>query len=271
MIKEPPIPVLRKNAENLSRKLKIKFKEHALLENALIHRSFLNENRKWKLESNERLEFLGDAVLELVVTDYLFENYKNEEGDLTNWRAALVCAESLAPIAQKIGLEEYLLVGKGERKNQIRSKQNILADGFEALIGAIYLDQGLPVAREFINKYVISKLPRILEERLFVDAKTALQERAQREWKITPQYVVLEEGGPDHDKWFVMGVYLNDKLLGKGRGNSKQRAEKEAAKKALDRLSQMMEQIRPVKDNQNVSKQRLRKQQRQEKFIQKNN
>ena len=247
MLDSPKIPVLEKNALELSKRLKIKFKDIKILENSLIHRSFLNENRKWELLSNERLEFLGDAVLELVVTDYLYFNFKNQEGDLTNWRAALVCAESLAPIADKLGLEDFLLVGRGERKNQNRSKLNILADGFEALIGAIYVDQGLPASSLFIEKYVLVRLPDILENQLFVDAKTALQEKAQREWKITPQYVVLEEGGPDHNKWFEMGVYLNDKLFGKGKGQSKQKAEKDAAKKAVMRLEKMMEALNKKK------------------------
>lgn len=247
----PPIPILEKNALELSKRLGITFKDEKILENALIHRSFLNENRKWNLVSNERLEFLGDAVLELVVTDYLYFNFKNQEGDLTNWRAALVCAESLAPISEKLGLENFLLVGKGERRNQNRSKLNILADGFEALIGAIYVDQGLKSARVFIEKYVLVRLPEILENQLFVDAKTALQERAQREWKITPQYVVLGEGGPDHNKWFEMGVYLNDKLFGKGKGQSKQKAEKDAAKKAVKRLEKMMEAVNKSKNLKN--------------------
>ncbi len=247
MIKNPPIPVLEKNAVNLEKKIKVKFKNIKVLENALIHRSFLNENRKWELQSNERLEFLGDAVLELVVTDYLFFNFNNEEGDLTNWRAALVCAESLAPIAEKLGLGEFLLVGKGERKNQTRSKQNILADGFEALIGALYVDCGLEVSRAFIDKYVLVRLPDILQNQLFIDAKTALQEKAQREWKITPQYVLMGEGGPDHDKWFEIGVYLNDKLFGKGKGPSKQKAEKEAARKAVARMEKMMTEIKKDK------------------------
>ena len=247
MLDSPKIPVLEKNALELSKRLKIKFKDIKILENSLIHRSFLNENRKWELLSNERLEFLGDAVLELVVTDYLYFNFKNQEGDLTNWRAALVCAESLAPIADKLGLEDFLLVGRGERKNQNRSKLNILADGFEALIGAIYVDQGLPASSLFIEKYVLVRLPDILENQLFVDAKTALQEKAQREWKITPQYVVLEEGGPDHNKWFEMCVYLNDKLFGKGKGQSKQKAEKDAAKKAVMRLEKMMEALNKKK------------------------
>jgi len=227
--------VLEKSAKDLAKSLKIKFNELGLLENALIHRSFLNEHRNWKLESNERLEFLGDAVLEIVVTDYLFHNYSNEEGELTNWRAALVSAESLAPVAEKLKLEKFLFVGRGEQKNR-RSKLNIMADALEALIGAIYLDQGLDQSVVFIKKNIISRLPNILKNELFVDAKTALQETAQREWKITPEYVVLQEGGPDHNKWFEIGVYINKKLMGKGRGSSKQKAEKEAAKAALEKL-----------------------------------
>jgi len=228
--------ILEKSAKDLEKSLKMKFKDLGLLENALIHRSFLNEHRNWKLESNERLEFLGDAVLELIVTDYLFHNYNNEEGELTNWRAALVSAESLAPVAEEIQLEKFLFVGRGEQKNR-RSKINILADALEALIGAIYLDRGTKQAAAFIKKNILAKLPNILENQLFVDAKTALQEKAQREWKITPDYVVIKEGGPDHNKWFEMGVYINKKLMGKGRGSSKQKAEKEAAREALDKLN----------------------------------
>lgn len=227
--------ILEKSAKDLAKALDIKFKDLSILENALIHRSFLNEHRTWKLESNERLEFLGDAVLELIVTDNLFHNYSNEEGELTNWRASLVNAESLAPVAEEIHLEKFLFVGRGEQKNR-RSKLNIMADALEALIGAIYLDQGLAESEVFIDKYIISKLPNILANQLFVDAKTALQERAQREWKITPDYQVIQEGGPDHNKWFEIGVYINKKLMGKGRGSSKQKAEKEAAKSALDKL-----------------------------------
>lgn len=228
--------ILEKSAQELALSLKLKFKDIRILENALIHRSFLNEHRNWKLESNERLEFLGDAVLELIVTDYLFHNFSNEEGELTNWRAALVSAESLAPVAEKIHLEKFLFVGRGEQKNR-RSKLNIMADGLEALIGAIYLDLGLKQSEKFIKKYIISKLPNILENQLFVDAKTALQEKAQKEWKITPEYKVIREGGPDHNKWFEIGVYVNGKLMGKGRGSSKQKAEKESAKVAMDKLN----------------------------------
>jgi len=228
--------VLEKSAKELAKNLKINFNDLGILENSLIHRSFLNEHRSWKLASNERLEFLGDAVLELIVTDYLFHNFSNEEGELTNWRAALVSAESLAPVAEKIHLEKYLFVGRGEQKNR-RSKLNIMADALEALIGAIYLDQGLDKAEIFIRQNIISKLPNILENELFVDAKTALQERAQREWKITPDYKVVKEGGPDHNKWFEIGVYINKKLMGKGRGSSKQKAEKEAARAAMEKLN----------------------------------
>jgi len=227
--------LLEKSAQDLAKSLKIKFKNLALLENSLIHRSFINEHRNWKLESNERLEFLGDAVLELIVTDYLFHNYPNEEGELTNWRAALVSAESLAPVAEKLNIGKFLFVGRGEQKNR-RSKLNILADSIEAIIGAIYLDQGRKIAAKFIQKHILVKLPIILKDKLFVDAKTALQELAQKQWKITPEYKVIKEGGPDHNKWFEVGVYINDKIFGKGRGSSKQKAEKEAAKAGVEKL-----------------------------------
>ncbi len=226
---------LAKSALELAKSLKIVFKNFAILENALVHRSFINEHRNWNLESNERLEFLGDAVLELVVTDYLFTNYKNEEGELTNWRAALVCAESLAPVAEKLEIEKYLFVGRGEKKNY-RSKQNILADGMEAIIGAIYVDRGMEEANHFIRENILINLPIILENELFLDAKTSLQETAQKQWKVTPEYKVLKEGGPDHNKWFEVGAYVNEKLMGKGRGSSKQKAEKEAAKSAMEKF-----------------------------------
>lgn len=229
--------LLKENAKKLSKSLGIKFEDIGILENALIHRSFLNENRKLVLTSNERLEFLGDAVLELIVTDYLFRKYDNEEGELTNWRAALVRAENLTPVAKKLKIEEYILVGMGEKKNKLRSWQNILADGLEALIGAIYLDRGLPTAKKFIIKNVISTLPYIFEKQLFLDAKTALQEKAQKKWRVTPEYVVLEEGGPDHNKWFKAGAKIDGKIIGRGKGNSKQRAEKEAAQDALKKMN----------------------------------
>ncbi len=229
--------LLEKSAVDLAKKLGMEFDDIKILENSLIHRSFLNEHRNWKLESNERLEFLGDAVLELIVTDYLFHHYLNEEGDLTNWRASLVSAESLAPVAEKLKIEKYLFVGKGEKRNK-RSKLNILADAFEAVIGAIYLDRGIEETTEFIKKHIISRLADILEKQLFVDAKTALQERAQQEWKFTPHYVVIKEGGPDHNKWFEVGVKIEDELIGQGKGSSKQKAEKEAAKDAIKKLEE---------------------------------
>lgn len=232
--------LLQKSALGLAKKLEMQFNDISILENSLIHRSFLNEHRNLKLASNERLEFLGDAVLELIVTDHLFHHYSNEEGDLTNWRAALVSAESLAPVAEKLEIGKFLFVGKGEKRNK-RSKLNILADAFEAVIGAIYLDQGIEKTTDFILKNIVSRLPEILENQLFVDAKTALQEKAQQEWKFTPHYVVLQEGGPDHNKWFEVGVKIENELIGRGKGSSKQKAEKEAAKDALESLKKSKE------------------------------
>jgi ribonuclease-3 len=215
------------------KKLKIKFKNKDLLTQAFCHRSYLNENPKCDLENNERLEFLGDAVLELVVTGYLYKNYKESEGQLTNWRAALVNSQSLAGIAEELGFNDYILLSRGEAKDTGKARQSILANALEAFLGALYLDQGLRVVRNFINKYLIKKLSYIVENGLFRDAKSFFQEIAQKEIKITPEYKVLEEEGPDHAKEFTIGVFLGDKLIAKGKGFSKQEAEEKAAKNAL--------------------------------------
>lgn len=223
--------------EKLAAKLDVKFKNLNLLRQALTHRSYLNENRGKKMEHNERLEFLGDAVLELVVTEYLYQNYSNQEGELTNWRAALVNGEMLAKISKDLGVEEFLLMSKGEAKDTGRARQYLLANAFEAIVGAIYLDQaesGFAQAKEFIEKNLLRKLANIIEQELYVDPKSRFQECSQEEAGITPSYQVLEESGPDHDKRFVVGLYLQDKLVAKGVGPSKQEAQKEAATKALE-------------------------------------
>jgi ribonuclease-3 len=223
--------------ENLAKKLGVKFNNSDLLKQALTHRSYLNENRGKKMEHNERLEFLGDAVLELVVTEYLYKNYSNQEGELTNWRAALVNGEMLAKISKDLGVEEFLLMSKGEAKDTGRARQYLLANAFEAIVGAIYLDQaelGFAKAKEFIEKNLLEKLADIIKNELYVDPKSRFQERSQEETGITPSYQVLEESGPDHDKRFIVGLYLQDKLVAKGVGPSKQEAQKEAATKALE-------------------------------------
>jgi ribonuclease-3 len=220
--------------ENLEKILEVKFKDINFLQQALTHRSYLNEHRDYKLDHNERLEFLGDAVLELVVTEYLYKNYKNPEGELTSWRAALVNGENLARISKELGVEEFLLMSRGEAKDTGRARQYLLANAMEAIIGSIYLDQGYGKAEEFILKNVVVSLDEVLENKSYMDSKSYFQEKAQDVAKVTPMYKVLEEKGPDHDKHFVVGVYLDNELVAKGEGNSKQEAQREAAKNGLE-------------------------------------
>lgn len=218
----------------LEKTIQIDFKNKDYLRTALIHRSYLNEHPEER-EHNERLEFLGDAVLELVVTDHLYLNYQNPEGDLTNWRAALVNSHMLAETASDIGLENFLLLSKGEAKdNNTKARQYIMANAVEALIGAIYLDQNYAQAKEFISQNILVKLPHILENKLYIDAKSKFQEEAQARTGITPSYHVMEESGPDHAKHFKVGVYLNDELVAAGAGSSKQEAQMEAAAAGLE-------------------------------------
>jgi len=219
----------------LEKKLNLKFKNKDLLIQAFCHRSYLNENPGFYLDQNERLEFLGDAVLELIVTEYLYQKYpKKPEGELTNWRAALVNAKQLSKTAKNLGFSDFLLLSRGEGKELGKARQYILANTFEAIIGAIYLDQGLSPCKEFIKKYLIKELPHIIEAGLFKDAKSRFQEEAQERVGATPTYKVLEEWGPDHAKHFIIGVFLDKKLIAKGEGSSKQEAEETAAKNALE-------------------------------------
>ncbi|HOU46016.1 MAG TPA: ribonuclease III [Candidatus Pacearchaeota archaeon] len=221
--------------ESLLKDLNIDFSEKDLLVKAFVHRSFLNENKGLVKEHNERLEFLGDAVLELIVTDYLYHNYpESSEGALTSWRSALVNSTMLSQKAKELNFEEYLLLSKGESKETGKSRQLIMANTFEAFIGALYLDKGYGACREFIERHLIKKeLDSIIEKRLFLDGKSYFQEKAQEIDKVTPTYQVLEEWGPDHDKHFKVGVYLKDSLCAVGEGSSKQEAEESAAKQAL--------------------------------------
>jgi len=221
------------NFSKLEKKIKTVFKDKNLLRQAFVHRSYLNERPKFELAHNERMEFLGDAVLELVVTEYLYKNYPNPEGELTNWRASLVRGKTISEIAQKLGFNDYLYLSRGEATSTGRARDLILANTFEALLGAIYLDKGLDVARKFIEKNLIVKLPEILEKKLYVDSKSQFQEIAQEKAKITPDYKVLDEKGPDHNKIFTIEVYLDDKPVGKGQGPNKQEAEASAASDAL--------------------------------------
>ncbi len=218
----------------LEKVLGVNFNNQDLLHEALVHRSYINEHPSFKLGHNERMEFLGDAVLELVVTEYLFKHYDNPEGELTNWRAALVNSKMLAETAKKFDLYKYLYLSHGEAKDTNPKARNyILANAMEAIIGAIYLDQGWDIVKEFIEKHIIVKLPYILENKLYLDAKSHFQERAQEKVGITPSYRVIDESGPDHAKTFVVGVYLNDELVAQGEGTSKQEAQMAAARNAL--------------------------------------
>lgn len=211
------------------------FRDHTLLLQALTHRSYLNEHTDYKHEHNERLEFLGDAVLELVVTEHLYKTYPNPEGDLTNWRAALVNAKTLAEIGNDLDFESYLLLSKGESKDKnSKARTYILANAMEAIIGAIYLDGGRPAAEDFIQRHILSHLPRILELKLYIDSKSKFQETAQDMLGITPTYKVLEETGPDHQKEFTVGVFLQKEMVAVGRGTSKQEAQVAAAEAALE-------------------------------------
>lgn len=217
----------------LESKIGYSFRDKDLLLQALTHRSYLNENPKWHLDHNERLEFLGDAVLELIVTEYLYKNYSNPEGEMTNWRAALVNANILSKITGEFDLNDYILLSRGEAKDTGRARQYILANAIEALIGAIYLDQGYKPCEKFIDKFILKELPTIIEKRLYRDAKSLFQEMAQDKVGITPTYEVLEEWGPDHARNFKVGVFLEKELIGQGQGPSKQEAQQQAAEDAL--------------------------------------
>ena len=209
------------------------FENIELLVTALTHRSYVNEHKKSAKTHNERLEFLGDAVLELVVTDYLFNNFTEPEGILTSWRAALVRTESIGAAGDKLGYEPLVRMSRGEKQGSDRARQQILANAFEAVIGAIYLEKGYEAAAEFIAKHILSKLEGILETGEWRDPKSHLQEVSQRVDGLTPQYKVLDEVGPDHDKVFTLGVFVGETLMGKGSGPSKQAAQQAAAKAAL--------------------------------------
>ena len=218
---------------DLIKKIGLKDNDLELLDRVFIHRSYVNEHRHEKIESNERLEFLGDAVLELVSTEYLYRNFPNPEGDLTNWRSALVKGETLAKVAQELGLGQYLKLSRGEEKSGGRDKDYLLANLVEALIGYIYIQGGYAKTQLFIHKNILVKLQEILENNLHIDAKSHFQELSQEKLGITPVYKVLEEEGPDHMKTFTMGIYLGEDLIAKGSGSSKQLAEQEAARKGL--------------------------------------
>lgn len=221
--------------EGLAKIINVKFKNIDILQQAVTHRSYLNEHRGDNLEHNERLEFLGDAVLELVITEYLYKKYKNPEGELTAWRSALVNGENLAVVAGKLGVEKYLMMSKGEAKDTGRARQYLLANALEAIIGAVYLDQGYEESKKFISENVIDGLESVIDKKEYLDPKSLFQERAQEIAKVTPSYRVQREWGPDHDKHFIVGAYLADELVAEGEGISKQEAQRQAAKAGLER------------------------------------
>lgn len=220
--------------KSFEKKISYKFKDKQLLEQAFTHRSYLNENRQPGRQHNERLEFLGDAVLELIVTEFLFAKYPDKtEGELTAVRAALVNTQSISSAATALGMNDYLLLSRGESKDTGRARQIILANAFEALIGAIYLDKGYKPATAFIAEQLFNRADEIVEKRLWQDAKSRFQEVAQEKTSITPSYQMLQQTGPDHDKRFVVGVFLGTEKVAQGDGQSKQEAEQAAAEKAL--------------------------------------
>lgn len=221
---------------DLEKKIGVKFQNKEFLKEALTHRSYLNENPSWG-RNNERMEFLGDSVLELITSEFLYKKYPNEdEGQLTILRAALINYQMLAQVAREIELENYLLLSKGEAKDFGKGREAILADAFEALLAAIYLDQGYEASEDFIIKFLLPHLDEIEKKQLYKDPKSLLQEMIQEQSKSTPIYKVLEESGPDHQKIFRVGVYVGEKLIAEGKGSSKQEAELNAAGQALSSL-----------------------------------
>ena len=224
-----------KDFSELENIIGVKFKNLDLLKQSVVHRSYLNEHPDFELHHNERLEFLGDAVLEIIVTEILFQNYINTpEGDLTNWRASLVNYKMLALVAGELGIEKFLFLSKGESKDKnSKARQYILANAMEAIIGAIYLDQGIRQAKKFVKVFILSKLENILTNKLYLDPKSKFQEKAQELFGVTPHYKVIAESGPDHEKKFVVGLYLNDEKISQGEGSSKQEAQVSAAEEGL--------------------------------------
>ena len=226
--------IMQKDFSKFENGIGVTWADKGLLTQAFVHRSYINEHPTFAHGHNERLEFLGDAVLELVVTEHLYRNYPNPEGELTNWRAALVNAKMLAEISAEIGIEANLYLSHGESKDSAsKARQYILANAIEAVIGAMYLDQGFETVRTFVNRFILSRLPHILAHQLYLDPKSRFQERAQETAGVTPIYRVISEKGPDHAKEFTVGVYLGDELVAQGIGTSKQEAQIDAAEKGL--------------------------------------
>lgn len=222
----------------LSKKLGISFRDTELIRQAFVHRSSLNESKTMPV-SNERLEFLGDSILSFLVSDYLYKTYTGfSEGELTNLRSSIVKTSALAAVASQLDLGAYLMLSRGEEDGGGRKNTSILADTFEAFLGAVYLDHGLSFAKKILEKMLFPLLPKILEDKLYKDAKSTFQELVQEETKVPPAYKLLEEKGPDHAKEFTIGVYVENVLWGKGSGKSKQEAEMDAAKHAIEKWKQ---------------------------------
>jgi len=221
--------------DSFLKKAGITFNDKNLLKQAFIHRSYINENKNNELTHNERLEFLGDAVLELVTTDYLFRKYPDKpEGDLTAYRSALVNSVTLAGVATTLGMNDYLFLSHGESKDTGRARQYIMADAIEALIGAIYMDRGYDAAKDFIGNHILVLIDEIISKKTWLDAKSYFQELGQEKTGLTPLYKTIRENGPDHDKHFTVGVFLGSDMVVTGEGKSKQEAEQDAARKALE-------------------------------------
>ncbi len=226
---------MQKDLSDLMKALGVTFQNVDTLRQALVHRSYLNEHTTFPLDHNERLEFLGDAVLELVVTEHLYMHYPNPEGEMTNWRAALVNGDCLATITEGLGVEPFLYLSRGERKDAgSKARRYILANAIEAIIGAVYLDQGWDAAKDFVERHVLTLLPNILDKKLYIDPKSRFQEASQEQTGITPSYRVMSEEGPDHAKNFTVGVYIGKEKIAEGQGTSKQEAQIDAAQRALE-------------------------------------
>lgn len=226
--------------EEFKQKNNIHVKNDDLLSQAFIHRSYINENPRTGLEHNERLEFLGDAILELIVTEYLYKKYPHHnEGDLTSYRSALVNAVTLGALADELSFNSMLKLSKGEAKDISRARSSILADAYEAVVGALYLDQGYENVRVFVERTLLGKTEEIISKGLYKDAKSFVQEKSQELYGVTPMYKVLSEEGPDHDKLFSVGIYFGNELIAEGVGKSKQEAETKAAKNALEKKGWM--------------------------------
>ena len=227
----------------LEDRLKLKFKDRRLLKQALIHRSYINELKNKEWDHNERLEYLGDAVLELVVTEYLFTNYPQyKEGELTSFRAATVRTTSLAETAKELGLGEFLYLSKGEERTGGRARPYILANTFESILGSIYLDRGFTEVKDFITRILLPKVTKIIKERTDIDSKSKLQELSQELYYDTPTYLMDSAVGPDHAKVFTMSVMINDRIFGTGIGKNKQEAEENAAKNAINSWEELIKQ-----------------------------